>query len=151
MEVNSAVSPSSRMPVPAPVPDLDSAPFWEGCRRGQLLLQRCLACGAHRYPPRPICPRCRTLGGEWIPASGRGTVYSWVVAYHPPRPEFAAHVPYTIVLVDLEEGVRMVSRLVDTPPEAVAERLPVEVVFEPLTDDIVLPLFRRAEGGTGDR
>ncbi len=136
------MSHTSRSPFPVPIPDMDSAPFWEGCRQGELLLQRCSSCAAYRYPPRPICPDCHTVGGIWAKSSGRGKIYSWVIAYHPPRPEFADYVPYTIVLVDLEEGVRMVSMLVDTPSEAVVEGLPVEVTFERLTEQITLPRFR---------
>ena len=140
------VSALSRIPVPVPIPDLDSVPFWEGCRRGQLLLQRCSSCQAYRYPPRPICPHCHARGGEWVPTSGRGTVYSWVVAHHPPRPEFAEHVPYTIIIVKLLEGVHMVSRLVDASPDEVREGMPVEVAFQPLSDEITLPNFRPAGG-----
>ena len=131
-------------PMPLPIPDLDSMPFWTGCREGVLLIQRCSSCGHYRYPPRPICPRCRTLGGEWVKASGRGTVYSWVVPHHPVHPAVVDKVPYIVALVQLEEGPRMVTNLVEMAPEEVRDGMLVEVLFEPLTDTITLPKFRRA-------
>lgn len=137
---------SGRPEMPKPVPDQDSLPFWEGCREHRLLLQRCPDCGEVRYPPRPMCPACSAIGADWVQASGRGEVYSWVIPHHPVHPAVADRVPYNVVLVELEEGPRMVSNLVDAEPEELAAGLPVEVVFEDVGDDLTLPLFRRRSG-----
>jgi uncharacterized protein len=135
--------------MPVPIPDLDSAPFWEACRQGRLMLQRCTGCGQFRYPPKPICPRCRTLGGEWAEVSGRGKIYSWIVPHYPVHPAAVDKVPYNVVLVELEEGPRIVSNLLDVAPEQIEAGLAVVVDFEPLTETITLPKFRRAAGDQG--
>ncbi|MBI3964616.1 MAG: Zn-ribbon domain-containing OB-fold protein [Chloroflexi bacterium] len=135
---------TTRPTLPVPLPDYDSQPFWDGCREGKLLVQRCPACDHHRYPPRPMCPQCRALGGEWIEASGRGVVYSWIVAHHPVHPAVVDQVPYNVAIVELAEGPRMVSNVVDAAPEELRAGLPVEVIFEPLNDTITLPKFRKA-------
>jgi uncharacterized OB-fold protein len=129
--------------MPRPVPDDDSYPFWDGCREGRLLLQRCPSCEAFRYPPRPMCPQCATIGGEWVESSGRGVVYSWVVAHHPVHPALVDRVPYNIVLVELEEGPRIVSNLEDAEQDEIEAGQPVEVVFERVSDELTLPKFRR--------
>ena len=125
-----------------PVPNEDSHPFWDGCRNGKLLLQQCQACGNVRYPPRPMCPTCSALTSEWVEAVGRGRIYSWVVAHHAAHPALADEVPYNIVLVELEEGPRMVSNLLDVAPEVIAPNDPVEVVFVRVDEDLTLPQFR---------
>lgn len=134
--------------MPIPLVDLDSAPFWEGCNRGELLLQRCGKCGEYRYPPRPLCPTCHSFETRWERASGRGRVYSWVVAHHPVHPLVRDKVPYAILLVELEEGPRMVSRLVGDTHEVVSEGLPVEVVFERIADGVEIPHMRVARDGS---
>jgi uncharacterized OB-fold protein len=132
---------------PVPVADADSAPFWDGCRAGELRLQQCADCGAHRYPPASLCPACG--GGEtrWAALSGRGTVFSWIVVVHPsPRAVYADEVPYVVALIDLEEGVHMASNIVGCAPEDVTAGMPVEVVFEKVSEEITLPKFRPVEG-----
>jgi uncharacterized OB-fold protein len=130
---------------PRPIPDDDSRPFWEGCRAGKLLLQQCPECEAVRYPPRPMCPRCSAIGASWIEASGRGSIYSWVIPHHAVHPSLVDEVPYNVVMVDLEEGPRMVSNLIDTAPEQIEVDLPVEVVFETVDDELTVPKFRRRD------
>ncbi|HVM66326.1 MAG TPA: zinc ribbon domain-containing protein, partial [Acidimicrobiales bacterium] len=98
--------------VVAPVTDADNRFFWDGVRDGRLLIQRCSGCGAVRHPPGPMCPRCQSLDWEAIEASGRGTIHSWVLSHHPTEPDAE---PRVVVLVDLEEGVRMVGNLTGTP------------------------------------
>jgi uncharacterized OB-fold protein len=134
-------------PLPRPLPDQDSAPFWAGCREGRLLLQVCPDCRAPRYPPRPMCPACGTIGADWVAASGRGKVYSWVVPHHPVHPALVDAVPYGVVLVELDEGPRMVSNLIDTEPDEIAVDQRVEVVFEKVDDELTLPKFRRVDAG----
>lgn len=129
-------------PIPVPTLHPDNQGFWEGVQRQELVLQRCKGCGTWSHPPRPMCPKCRSLEREWSPASGKGTVYSWVTYREAPHPGFKA--PYSVVLVELEEGVRLVSNLVDVGPEEIAIGMPVEVVFNQIHDETFLPKFRKA-------
>ena len=96
---------------PAPVPDPDSAFFWEGLRARKLLLQACGACARHRFPPMPSCPYCGSRIARVAEADGSGSVYSWVVVHRAFDPAFAAEVPYTIATVALDEGPRLVGHL----------------------------------------
>ena len=129
-----------------PLPDITPAmrPFWEAARHHQLAVQRCRGCGAHRFPARDICSRCLSREADWVPVSGRGTVFSWAVMHQIYHPGFAADVPYAVVVIELEEGARLVSNLVDCPLDAIAAGMPVEVVFEDVTPDVTLPKFRPA-------
>lgn len=96
---------------PAPIPDADSAFFWEGLRGGRLLLQRCSACARHRFPPMPSCPYCASRSSSIVQAAGRGSIYSWVVVHRAFDPAFAGEVPYTILTVALDEGPKMLGRM----------------------------------------
>jgi uncharacterized OB-fold protein len=129
------------MSVPPPLPaiDADSLPFWEGTRRGELLIQRCTACDKRQFYPRLRCVRC---GGAvtWIAASGAGRVYSYTVVHRAAHEAFAPHVPYVVALVDLAEGPRMMSRL-RVAPDAARIGQDVHVAFERVTDDVTLPVF----------
>ena len=99
---------------PVPVPDADTQPFWDGCAEGELRIQRCAACDAWIWQPRPVCWKCQTPGPVWTPVVGDGVVASWTVMRPPTLRAFADLVPYVILLVELDEGVRMVGYLVDT-------------------------------------
>lgn len=130
---------------PLPLPDPDTEEFWSACRRHQLRIQRCADCGALRFPPRPMCPRCRSLDSDWRTVSGRGTVYSFVVCHPPVLPAFRERVPFPVVLVELEEDpkLRLVGNLVGDPPaQDLRIGLPVEVAFEDVTGDVTLPQWR---------
>jgi len=118
----------------------NAAPFWEGVKRHELVLQRCKDCGKFLHLPRPMCPKCRSLETEWVPSSGKGHIYSWVTYRKSPHPAFQA--PYSVVLVELEEGVRLVSNMTDCTPEEIHIGMPVEVVFEDLAEDLTLPKFK---------
>ena len=96
-------------PRPYPRPDRDSAPFWEAQKRHELLFRRCNDCGAFRYPMTLLCLNCRSFEFEWAASSGRGVVYSYTVVHHQTHPAFS--VPYTILLVEMEEGPRVVAQL----------------------------------------
>ena len=87
-----------------------SRPYWEAAALGQLVLQRCTGCGKMRHYPRLLCDNCYSDGVEWISSSGAGTVHSWTVAHHAFHPAFAAELPYTLVTIDLDEGVRALGR-----------------------------------------
>ena len=119
---------------------LDSAFFWDGLEAGELRIQRCASCNKLRHPPRPMCPRCRSVERDHIVASGRGTVYSFVVHHKPPVP--GRDHPFAVVLVELEEGTRIVGNVVDVDPSDVKIGMDVEVVFEKNKDGRVLPLWR---------
>lgn len=120
----------------------DSVYFWEGTSIGEVRIQRCAVCSRLRHAPMPACPACRSFEWDWIVASGRGTVHSWVVHHHPPAPGFDGPVP--IVLVDLEEGVRMVGDLVGATGADLSIGLPVEAAFVRLDDDVTLVSWRLA-------
>ncbi|HQR03363.1 MAG: OB-fold domain-containing protein [Proteobacteria bacterium] len=130
----------------APAASGDSAFFWAGADRGELLAQSCADCGRLRHPPRPMCPHCHGTGCRVVALSGRGTVYSWIVAAHPAPHGFDA--PPVVVLVELEEGVRIVSNIEGVPPERMCHGLPVMVAFVPAGEGRQVPVFRpRSEEG----
>src|SRR4051794_14795828 len=101
---------------PSMTPDTEF--FWAGVREHRLLIQRCTNCGNLRHPPRPMCPHCQSLEWDTIEASGRGTVFSFVIPHHPPLPWFPD--PFVVALVDLAEGTRLVTNIVGVAPEAVS-------------------------------
>jgi 3-oxo-4,17-pregnadiene-20-carboxyl-CoA hydratase alpha subunit len=129
---------------PRPAVNRDNAFFFEGAKEGKLLIQRCSSCGALRHPPGPMCPQCRSLQWEALEASGKGTIYSFVVNHHPQIPAF--DYPLAVVLVELEEGVRLISNVVDLAPEDVEIGMPVEVTFVEFDAELTLPQFRRVGG-----
>ena len=125
-----------------PVANFDTQPFWDGCARGELLLQRCSACGSVRHPPSPICAHCLSDRHTWVPASGRGKVYTFVVVRETRARGWDKMVPYVVAVVELEEGPRMLSNLVSVEPDAVRIEMPVEATFAELDGTTKLPLFR---------
>jgi uncharacterized OB-fold protein len=127
----------------------DNAFFWEGVEEGCLRIQRCAGCGVLRHPPAPMCPDCHSLEWDHVVASGRGRVFSFVVAHHPPIPPFTY--PNLIVLVELEEGTRLVSNLLDVEPADAEIGMPVEVDFVRVEGDFVLPLFRPTRSDSTER
>ena len=134
-----------------PIPPMNpwAEPFWAGTREGRLVIQKCADCGKHVFYPRLVCPFCFSERLGWIEASGRGTVYSHTLVQSNPPSAFMEDLPFTIAIVELEEGVRMMTNIVDCDPEAVHCEMPVEVTFERLTDEITLPKFKPfAKGGT---
>ncbi len=98
---------------PVPMPDADTQPFWDGCEHGELLIQRCGYCKKWLWQPRPICSRCQTPDPVWTRVSGEGFVASWTVLRPPSLPAFAQKLPYVLLLVELDEGVRLIGFLVD--------------------------------------
>lgn len=128
---------------PLPQPTLDTAPFYDAARRGELRLQRCAACARFRHYPRPACPACGAREFSWERASGRGAVHTWTIVRGPTLPAFEAELPYNVVDVLLAEGVHFVSQVLDCPPEALHAGMPVEAVFVPASDEITLVKFRR--------
>jgi uncharacterized OB-fold protein len=129
---------------PRPSLTQDNAFFFEGAREGKLLIQRCSECGTLRHPPRPACPNCRSFQWDTQQASGRGTIYSYVVNHHPQVPAF--DYPLIVALVELEEGTRLVANVSHMTPETVAIGMPVVAEFEAFDDELSLPVFRPADG-----
>jgi uncharacterized OB-fold protein len=121
-----------------PEPDAVSRPFWDGIAEGVLRVQRCQACGRHVFFPRAVCPHCTAGELAWIEAAGRGRVHSFTVVHRAPA-ELRAEVPYVVALVDLDEGVRLMTRLVDVAPADVRVDMPVEVAIQ---GEPRLPYFR---------
>ncbi|MEV0526760.1 OB-fold domain-containing protein [Streptomyces sp. NPDC050439] len=132
---------------PRPVINRDNAEFWEGVARHQLLIQRCGGCRALRFPWLPGCNACGSLEWDTVEASGEGTVYSYVVMHHPPFPAFDP--PYAVGLIDLAEGVRMVSNVVGVPSDKVRIGQPVRLEFQQVDAELELPVFRAVESMAG--
>ena len=129
-----------------PLPELEghAREFYGFCKQRELRFQRCTKCRAWRHVPREMCAGCGSTEWEWARASGRGSVFTWTVVGRALHPAFQEDTPYAPVVVEMEEGVRLLSQVVDCPPEALAIGMPVEVVFDDVTDEVTLPRFRRA-------
>ena len=134
-----------KRPLPEATPE--TREFWEGARRGELRIQRCLDCGKAYFFPRPFCPHCSSRNVEWFTASGKGTLHTYVIV-HRGAMGFQDAVPYAIAIVELEEGPRMMSNIIDVEPtpENLPIGLPLEVTWEQQSDEITLPLWRPAGG-----
>ena len=126
------------------MPTPETQHFWEGARSGKLVLQRCCKCKQAYFPPRPFCPHCSSKEIETFDATGRASLYSYIISH---RPGQGLVPPYAIAVVELEEGPRMMSNIIGVPqtPEALRLDMPLKVVFEKLSEDISLPLFQPAE------
>jgi len=129
---------------PLPRPSPFSRPFWEAAKRHELLIQRCPKCRTHIFYPRYNCTECGARDLEWVKASGKGTIYTYTVARRPTHPAFADRVPYIIAIVELEEGPRLTTNIVDCDPDSVRIGTPVEVAFEDVNEEVSLPVFRPA-------
>jgi hypothetical protein len=121
-------------------------PYFQAAVAGRLELQKCRACGALFYYPRPACPECLAMEYDWVAVSGRGRVYSFAVVWRPQHPAFLDKVPITLATIELAEGPQMVSNVVNCPPERVEIGMPVRVVFERVSDEIALPKFEPDPG-----
>jgi uncharacterized OB-fold protein len=130
-------------PVPEPTPE--TQPFWDGCAAGELRIQRCLNCGKPYFYPRPVCPACGSARVEWFTASGRATLYSYVINHRPAR-GFEQDGPYAIAVVQLVEGPRMMTSLTGVPstPDDLILDMPLQVTFE-RRGSVSLPLFTPAK------
>ena len=132
--------------IPKPTPETQH--YWDGAREGELRLQRCKSCDQAYFPPRPFCPECSSRDVEVFRASGKGTLYSYVIN-HLKSPGYEP--PFAIAVVELEEGPRLMANILDCPqtPEALVLDMPLEVTWERLNDEITLPQFRPASGAEG--
>ena len=131
-----------------PTPDDESQPFWDAARDGRLLIKRCAACGRAHHYPRPFCPYCWSRNVIWEQAAGTGTVYTFSVVYRNDLPPFNERVPYVAAVVELDEGPRMMTNVVDCDVDDVTVGMPVEVTFRAIDDTVTVPVFRPASGYT---
>ena len=129
---------------PLPVLEGHSADFYGYCKQGELRFQRCTDCQAWRHVPRELCAECGSWAWEWARSSGKGEVFTFTVVGRALHPAFAEAVPYAATVVELEEGVRLLSKVTDVPPDELEIGMKVEVDFEVASDEISLPVFRRA-------
>ena len=108
-----------------PIPDPDSRPFWQACSEGRLIAQACSACREPRFPPSPVCPRCRSQDYTWEELSGRGEVWTFTIVHHPFRPWLEDQVPYVVGLIRLDEGPRVIGRISATREPSIGSRVRV--------------------------
>ena len=127
---------------PLPYVDQVNRSFWEAAKRHELILQRCQQCGHFRYPPGETCPSCLSNRLVWVRVSGYSIVHTWTVFHRVYHPGFAGDVPYNVVAVELAEGPRMLAGLIDCKLEDIRIGMPVEVVFDDVTEEVTLPKFR---------
>jgi uncharacterized OB-fold protein/acyl dehydratase len=142
-----AAAPPARPRRPRPALTQDNRFFFDGAKEHKLLIQRCTNCGMLRHPPRPACGNCRSFEWDAVTASGRGTVYSYVVNHYPQVPAF--DYPLVVALIELEEGTRLVANVADITPDSISIGMPVVATFEAFDDDLTLPVFRPAPAAGG--
>ncbi len=129
-------------PLPRPAPE--SEPFWAAARDHKLKIQKCRSCGNHWFPPSEHCPECLSADHDWIEASGRGRVFSFVTYQRLYNKGWEGEVPYVVALIELDEGPRLLSNLTGIAPENVACDMAVKVVFDDVTPEVTLPKFTPA-------
>jgi uncharacterized OB-fold protein len=137
--------------------DPETAGYWAAAREGRLVIQKCNACGEKRFPPRPVCGKCRSTDQGWLGVSGHARVWTWAVAYKPMLPGFAELTPYPIAYVELQDhpGIRMAGNLVtgpgapinSVPQDSIHVGLRVKVVFEKKAEDVTLPYWMPVKEG----
>ena len=127
-----------------PQPDLETQPFWDAAREGRLLIKRCNDCMRTHFYPRPFCPHCWSQAVEWMDASGRATLYTWSVVHRNDLPPFQERVPYVAAIVDLAEGPRMMTNVVDCEFDQLEMGMALDAVFHPTSDDVTIVQFRPA-------
>ena len=136
------------VPKPVPTPSPETSFYWEKCSQHELWLRKCQGCGRAYFYPRDICPKCFSRNTTWIQSSGRGLLYTFAVVVRPFHPAWAEEVPYVVAMVDLEEGCRIPTNLVqvqvdpNNPGETIRIGMPVELVWEDRTDQVSLPVFK---------
>ena len=132
-------------PLPNPMTP-EAKPYWDGLREQKLMLPRCNACGHVFWYPRVACPKCHAKDVGWVQSKGRGTLHSFEIGHQSFNKAFKVPAPYVLAMVELAEGPRMLSNLIDVEPDPKKIKcdMPVEVVFQKLTDEVTLPLFQPA-------
>lgn len=130
--------------LPLPQPFEEAIPFWESLKRQELRLQTCRKCGEISQPPKAMCASCHSFEMDWVLASGRGTIYSYIVTRQPIHPALIGSTPFATVQVKLEEGPILVSNVIDVPPDELSIGLPVKASFMSVNDGVTLLYFIRA-------
>lgn len=125
-----------------PVVTHDNKVFWDGCKEHKLLIQKCAECGTLQHPPRPLCAKCHSFDKEYVEASGKGTVHSFMIGERSLHPAYPPG--FNIVLVDMAEGVRIVGTIVDAEADEVDFDMPVTLDFEEIDEECSIPVFRKA-------
>jgi uncharacterized OB-fold protein len=129
---------------PLPCVDDDTREFWDGCKARELRFQKCKECGHVRWPASPICPSCHSKDTTWVVVSGKGKIYTFAVYHVAFHPAFSNELPYVVADVELEEGPRLVTNIIDCPVAQIKCDLPVVVAWEELTEEFTLPKFKPA-------
>jgi uncharacterized OB-fold protein len=127
---------------PLPIIDEDTAPYWKYCKQHELRMQKCSDCGHIRFPASVLCPACHSMDAQWMKLSGKGKIFSYVVfrqAYHP---AYKGDIPYVVAIIQLEEGPRMESNIIDADVDEIEIGMSVKLVFDDVTDSISLPKFK---------
>ncbi|MGI9362613.1 MAG: Zn-ribbon domain-containing OB-fold protein [Parasphingorhabdus sp.] len=127
-----------------PTIEPETQPFWDALKEGKLLLGKCNGCGRMHYYPRPMCPHCWSEDVSWAEAAGRGTLYTWSTVYRNDLPPFNTKLPYIAAQVDLEEGVRITTIIVDVEPDQLSIGMAVDIGFEPISENVTIPVFKPA-------
>lgn len=125
-----------------PTVEEETRPYWEGCKRHELMIQKCNGCGSYQHPPRGFCGECYKMDIAWQKSTGKGTVWTYTVTYRNQDPGFRHLVPYVMAYVELEEGIKMMTNIVDCDPESVRIGMPVEVTFDDVNENISIPHFK---------
>ncbi len=128
---------------PLPNPNFDNKAYWDACKQHELKFQKCSKCGKYRTASI-VCPECNSLESTWEKVSGKGKIYSFIVYHRVYHPGFASEIPYNVSLIELDEGVRMVSNVVGIPNEKIEIGMPVQVFFEDIDEEFALPKFKPA-------
>ena len=136
---------------PEPRPTADTAAYWEAAADERLVVQRCAACGRHQFYPRAFCTSCLSDQVEWSPSAGLGRIYAYTVCRIPAHPSMADRVPYAVAVIGLDEGVRLLTDVVDCPLDRIRVGARVEVRFERLSGTTVLPQFTLSDEDEDDR
>ena len=129
------------VPFPLPVPSIDNQYWFDKCKEHVLVLQQCKLCDQFNHPPRPNCAYCGSSNLHWIESTGRGTIYTFTVTRQPVSRPLLGRIPWVVVEVELNEGVHMISNLIDFQDDDLQIGMAVQVVFEQVDDDITLPKF----------
>ena len=131
-------------PAKKPVPESDEEwqPFFDGARRGALMIQQCTQCSTSLAPGTPLCTECLSESPQWVQATGRGTLFTFGIMHQTYHPGFLREAPYNVAVVELEEGPRLNTNIVDVANEDLEVGMPLEVTFEAVSDEVSLPKFR---------
>ncbi|MDO8568298.1 MAG: Zn-ribbon domain-containing OB-fold protein [Dehalococcoidales bacterium] len=129
---------------PLPLITDEAKTFWENAKKHQFVIQKCKDCGHYQFYPRWVCAECWSENLEWVKSEGRGVIYSYTTVHRPPMKAFQPDVPYTLALIDLKEGPRMLSAVIGCKPEDVKIGMPVKVTFDDITAEVSLPKFKKA-------